>query len=243
MVKLWNEYRKESRMFWVLSFFAFIFISGFLIYKLGFQQLHFEGISQFVLIVVFFFLFVHFAWEMYRQMKVWTKSQYRLMPITECTFYFSNILFGWISTTLFLVGYYACFVGLIFLLDKQVDLIHFQEYWKHLLVGSYFFLSASIYLQLVYLLTSLISAKVPHRYQKVSKYLLFLIVFVAEVGLSEQLLDGYRKIAFIESYQFKLLIGYVPFYLSDFMFDIFLLVLCSISSILILKKYIEAERR
>lgn len=120
------------------------------------------------------------------------------MPITECTFYFSNILFGWISTTLFLVGYYACFVGLIFLLDKQVDLIHFQEYWKHLLVGSYFFLSASIYLQLVYLLTSLISAKVPHRYQKISKYLLFLIVLVAEVGLNEQLLDGYRKIAFLK---------------------------------------------
>lgn len=227
----------------MFSSFSFIVLSGFIAYKLGIQNLHVEGISQIVLVVVFFFLFVHFIWEMYRQIKAWKKSQYRLLPISENKFYFSNILFSWLTTTLILFSYYLCLVVLVFLLDKQVDMTDFQEYWKHLLVSSYFFLSTSIYVQLVYLLSSLISTKVPVRLQKVSKYGLFLLLFIAEVTVSEQLLDGYRKIAFMNRYQFKITVGYIPLYLNDLFFDVILLGIGAVVSIFILKKYIEAESR
>ncbi|ALS00238.1 hypothetical protein ATZ33_02250 [Enterococcus silesiacus] len=243
MWQLWNEFQKESRSFWMSSNFAFLFVSGFIIYKLGIQHIHFEGISQFVLIVVLFFLFVHFIWEMYRQIGAWKNSQYRLLPISEAKFYFSNILFSWITTTIFLFSYYLCLFGFVFLLDKQVDMANFQEYWKHLLVASYFFLSLSIYVQLVYLLSSLISMKAPAKLQRVSKYLLFFLLFAAEVMVSEQLLNSYRKISFIDSHQFKIAVGYVSLYLEDLIFDGFFLVISAIVSIFILKHYIEAERR
>ncbi|EOH99550.1 hypothetical protein UAW_00702 [Enterococcus haemoperoxidus ATCC BAA-382] len=243
MWQLWNEYRKESRLFWMFSSFSFLLLSGFMIYKVGFQQMHFQGIAQFVLIMVFFFLFAHFIWEMYRQIKVWKKSQYRLLPISEAKFYFSNILFSWITTIFFMFCYYLCLVGLVFILDKQADMANFQEYWKHLLIASYFFFSTSIYVQFVYLLSSLISMNAPVRLQRVSKYVLFLFLFAAEVIVSDQLLNGYKKIAFIDSHQFKITVGYVPLYLEDLIFDGFLLVISCVVSIFILKKYIEAERR
>lgn len=243
MWQLWNEYQKESRLFWMSSSFAFLFVSGLIIYKIGIQRIHFEGIAQLVLIVVFFFLFAHFIWEMYRQIRAWKNSQYRLLPISEAKFYFSNILFSWITTTIFLFSYYFCLFGFVFLLDKQVDVTNFQEYWKHLLVASYFFLSISIYVQLVYLASSLLSENAPAKWQRVSKYLLFFLLFAAEVMVSEQLLEGYRKIAFIDSHQFKIAVGYVPLYLDDLIFDAFFLVISAIVSIFILKHYIEAERR
>ncbi|MBO0473527.1 hypothetical protein JZO86_07390 [Enterococcus ureasiticus] len=240
---LWNEYRKESYQFWLASIISFLFLSGFLIYKLGIQKLHVGGIPQVVLVAVFFFLFTHFIWEMYRQIKIWKKSQYRLLPISEAKFYLSNILFSWLTTTIFMFCYYLCLVGLVFLLDKQVNMANFQEYWKHLLVASYFFLSTSIYLQLVYLLSSFISVKAPIRLQRILKYFLFLLLFSAEITFSEQLLNGYRKIAFINSHQFKITVGHIPFYLGDLLVDLLLLVASSAVSIFILKKYIEAERR
>ncbi|MEI5991862.1 hypothetical protein A5881_003401 [Enterococcus termitis] len=243
MWQLWNEYKKESRLFWMFSSFAFLFVSGFLIYKLGVQHIHFEGISQFVLIVVLLFMFVHLIWEMYRQIKSWKNSQYRLLPISDAKFYFSNILFSWFTTTILLFGYYLCLFSIVFLLDKQVDMANFQEYWKHLLIASYFFFSTSIYIQLVYLLSSLISMKAPIRLQRVAKYVLFFLLFAAEVTISEQLLNGYRELAFIDSHQFKITIGYVPLYLGDLIFDACLLVISATVSIFILKNYIEAERR
>lgn len=239
---LWNEFRKESRLFWLFSCGGFLFISGFLLYKIGLQQMHVEGIAQIVLVVVFFFLFASFIWEMYRQIKSWKKSQYRLLPISEGTFYVSNLLFSWITTTIFMFVYYYCLVGLVFLLDKQVDMAHFQEYWKHLAVASYLFLSASIYVQFVYLLSSLLSERAPVKLQRASKYSLFLLLFAGQLTISDQLLTGYRTIAFMNPYQFKIVVGYVPFYLGDLIVDVIILAVSSIASIFMLKKYIEAER-
>lgn len=239
---LWKEYRKESRLFWVFSSFAFLLIGGFMIYKVGFQHIHIEGIAQIILVLVFFFLLASFVWEMYRQIKSWKKSQYRLLPISEGMFYFSNILFSWFTTTMLSFIYYFGFVGLVFLLDKQVDMFAFQEYWKHLFIASYLFFSASVLFQFVYLLSSLISARVAVKLQSVSKLLLFLLLFTGEVTVSNQLLEGYKKISFIDNHQFKIIIGYVPLYLEDLVFDMLLLILCSIASIFILRNYIEAER-
>lgn len=243
MWQLWKEYKKESRLFWMFSNLAFLFICCFLIYKLGFQKNYFEGISQIILVVVFSFLFAHFIWEMYRQIKSWRKSQYRLLPISEAKFYFSNILFSWFTTTIFLLMYYFCLVGVVFIFDKQVDMATFQEYWKHLLVASYFFISTSIYLQLVYLLSSMISTKVPVKLQKISRYVLFLLLFTAVVTISEQLLNGYKNIAFVNTHHFKFTVGYMPLYLDDLVFDVVLLGISIVISIVTLKRYTEAEGR
>lgn len=243
MYQLWKEYSKESRQFWFFSIAGFLFFSGYVIYKLGIKQIHVEGISQFILIFVFLFLLAHFIWEMYRQIKCWKNSQYRLLPISEGIIYFSNILFSWLTSMIFVFSYYCCFVGLVILLDQQVEMSNFQEYWKHLLVVSYFFLSASVYIQLVYLLSSLISMKAPSNIQKVLKCLLFILLLVAELIVSEQLLSGYRNIATINGHQFKITVGYMPLYLDDLVFDFMFVSACSVLSIFILKKYIEAERR
>ncbi|WP_429950808.1 hypothetical protein IGJ55_001271 [Enterococcus sp. AZ170] len=243
MYQLWKEYSKESRQFWFFSMAGFLFLSGYMIYKLGIKQIHIQGISQVVLVAVFFFFFAQFIWEMYRQIKSWKNSQYRLLPISETKFYFSNILFSWLTSTIFLFSYYCCLVGLVFLLDHQVQMSHFQEYWKHLLIVSYFFLSASVYIQLVYLLSSGISMNAPNKLQKGSKYVLFVLLIGGEMTVSEQLLSGYRKLAFIKSHQFKITLGYIPLYLDDLVFDFVFVGICIVLSIFILKKYIEAERR
>ncbi|MEI5992851.1 hypothetical protein [Candidatus Enterococcus mansonii] len=243
MWSLWREFSKESRGFWLFSGTSFFIFSGYMFYRLGIQKESLTGIPQVLLVVLLFFLFFHLVWELSRQTKAWRESHYRLLPINVGTFYFSNILFSCVTTMVLLLIYYSSFVVLMLGLKQQLMMKEFQEYWKHLLVGGYFFLSLSIYFQFVYLLSCTLSERVSRKFQKLTKYTCFFVFIILEIIMSNKLLTIYRESKFVGAYQIEFKVGYVPLYLSDVLFDVITLSLSSIACIFILKNYIEAERR
>jgi hypothetical protein len=243
MKQLWIEFSKESRTNWFNSLALFIASSLWLIYYLGIQGNTITRLPEIVMILLVLFACLHFLTELLRQIKVFKKSYYRLLPLSERRLYLYNIVFGWVTSSSFVLLYYAGYALITLLLNHTENAGIILNYGKYLFFIIYSLLTLTIYSLFIYFLSFMISLKVKLRFQRITRYLLVFLFIVMEGVVSSYLMQTLQQIKFFQIQGLKITLYYTQYYLSDFLLDGCLIIISVVITVVILKKYIEPERR
>ncbi|MTD38042.1 hypothetical protein GIX45_05220 [Erwinia sp. CPCC 100877] len=242
MMQLWLEFSKESRTNWFNSLVLFALSSLWLIYYLGIQGNTITELPEIIMILLFFFACFHFFTELFRQIKVFKKSSYRLLPISEWRLYLYNLLFSWVTNSALLLLYYLIYALISLFLNNTEQAGLILEYGKYLILISYCLLSLSNFYQFFYFLSFMFSLKVAVPLQRMTRYLLILLFILIEGIASTYLMRHLKQITFFQTKHWTITLTYIKIYFSDFILEGCLLAISAVITVAILKKYIEPEK-
>jgi hypothetical protein len=241
--QLWIEFSKESRSNWFNSLIPFVLSSLWLIYYLGLRGNTITELPEIVMILLVLFACLHFLTELLRQIKVFKKSYYRLLPISEWRLYLYNLLFGCVTNSAFLLMYYAVYALITLFLNQTEHAGIILEYGKYLFLIIYSGLILTVYALLIYFLSFTLSLKVTLRFQRITRYMLMLFVVLAEIVISSYFTHYLKQLAVFRTQHWIITLEYTQIYLFDFLWDGCSTIINAVITVVILKKYIEPERR